>query len=207
MIQSTAALKDRSGQQPASAGGGSGGSAGSGSGSGNAASCSFLGNSGSNNMGLGSGSAGGNGYYNMMSSSSSGSGSGNSTTCVDGSNSINRSLSGHIGGAPASSPTMVPSEFAAMIPGGLHIKDAKQINNEAGKNGRDIVSIFTSNFKEACALTFSFSRFQPTMNHPIWLRIFFCMQCKVIPSQYHRKEVSRFRFVASKCCSFMFYFT
>ncbi|XP_065074430.1 uncharacterized protein CG5098 [Ochlerotatus camptorhynchus] len=140
VIQSTAALKDRSGQHSAaSAGGGSGGSAGSGSGSGNAASCSFLGNSGSNNMGLGSGSAGGNGYYNMMSSSSSGSGSGNSSACVDGSNSINRPLSGHIGGAPASLPTMVPSEFAAMIPGGLHIKDAKQINNEAGKNGRDII--------------------------------------------------------------------
>lgn len=133
VIQSTAALKDRSGQHASA-------SSGLGSGSGNTASCSFLGNSGSNNMGLGTGSAGGNGYYNMMSSSSSG--SGNSSACVDGSNSINRSLSGHIGGVPAPPTTMVPSEFAAMIPGGLHIKDAKQINNEAGKNGRDIVSAF-----------------------------------------------------------------
>lgn len=131
VIQSTATLKDRSGQHPTA-------SAGIASGSGNASSCSFLGNSGSNNMGLGSGSAGGNGYYNMMSSSSSG--SGNSSSCVAGSNSINRSLSGHIGGALAATTTILPSEFAAMIPGGLLIKDAKQINNEAGKNGKDIMS-------------------------------------------------------------------
>lgn len=130
VIQSTAALKDRSNQHP-SVSGGAGGGVGVG-GSGNAVSCSFLGNSGSSGMGLSTGSAGGNGYYNMMSSCSTGSGS------VDGSNSINRPLGGHGGGAlnPASNMGE-PSEFAAMIPGGLHIKDAKQINNEAGKNGRD----------------------------------------------------------------------
>lgn len=107
-------------------------------GSGNAVSCSFLGNSGTSGMGLGTGSAGGNGYYNMMSSSSSGS----SGSSIDGSNSINRPLGGHSGGtAPNPATNMgAPSEFAAMIPGGLHIKDAKQINNEAGKNGRDNVS-------------------------------------------------------------------
>lgn len=136
VIQSTAALKDRSNQHP-SVSGGAGGGVGVG-GSGNAVSCSFLGNSGSSGMGLSTGSAGGNGYYNMMSSCSTGSGS------VDGSNSINRPLGGHGGGAlnPASNMGE-PSEFAAMIPGGLHIKDAKQINNEAGKNGRDNVSLIS----------------------------------------------------------------
>lgn len=127
VIQSTAALKDRSGQHPNTTGG-SGASVGGGS---NVA-CSFLGNNSSSNMGLGTGSAGGNGYYNMMSSSSSGSGS------VDSSNSINRPHGGPSGAAsnPASG-LGTPGEFAAMIPGGLHIKGAKQINNEAGKNGRD----------------------------------------------------------------------
>lgn len=132
VIQSTAALKDRSGQHPNTSGG-SGGSVGGGS---NVA-CSFLGNNSSSGMGLATGSAGGNGYYNMMSSSSSGSGS----SSVDGSNSINRPQGGPSGAAtnPASS-LGASGEFTAMIPGGLHIKDAKQINNEAGKNGRDNMS-------------------------------------------------------------------
>ncbi|XP_055533689.1 uncharacterized protein CG5098 [Wyeomyia smithii] len=141
VIQSTAALKDRSGHNMM----------GTSTGTGNIPpSCSFLGSSGTNSLGLGSGSAGGNGYYNMLSSNSS-SGSGANNNMVGGgvgsSNSIsNRPLVGHVGGGAALSTVAmgVVSEFAAMIPGGLHIKDAKQINNEtSGRNGRDIISTNT----------------------------------------------------------------
>lgn len=134
VIQSTATLKDRSGHNLlGNVGGGNNGGSGG-------ASCSFLGNSGNNNMQtVGTGSAGGNGYYNMMSSNSSGSSS-NSGTCVGGSNSINRPHIGPVSGTTPSSAMGVAGEFAALIPGGLHIKDAKQINSEAGKNGRDSIS-------------------------------------------------------------------
>ncbi|XP_058459808.1 uncharacterized protein CG5098 [Malaya genurostris] len=136
VIQSTAALKDRSGH------GLMGSSAGVNSASGNTpTSCSFLGNSGSNSLVLGSGSAGGNGYYNMMSSNSSGN---NNNACVGGGgggNSINnRSLAGPAGGTAAPSSTMggMVGDLSSMLPGGLHIKDTKQINNEvSGRNGKD----------------------------------------------------------------------
>ncbi|XP_053689853.1 uncharacterized protein CG5098 [Sabethes cyaneus] len=145
VIQSTAAaLKDRSGHNLMSAS----------SGAGNIPpACNFLGSSGTNSLGLGSGSAGGNGYYNMLSSNSSGgSGASNNIVCggVGSSNSIsNRPLAGHAGNVPTMSSGAMGApinvnEFGAMIPGGLHIKDAKQINNEAtGRNGRDNLSTNT----------------------------------------------------------------
>lgn len=148
VIQSTAALKDRSGPHNmlGSVPIGTGNNGGNGP-----ASCSFLGLGGNNlgltgNIGGGNGNnTGGNGYYNMM-SSNSGAG-GNSGPCASGSNnSINRPSAGSVGGTGSMVPpsntmgtaaTSSASDFGPILPGGLHIKDAKQLNNDIGKSCRD----------------------------------------------------------------------
>lgn len=136
VIQSTAALKDRSVHNPLGN-----------NGSGSAPSCSFLG-PGPGGTGLGMpplGQAGGNGYYNMMSSNSNApslpGGSGPPTVSTA---SINNrpplAAAGPVqGGGLHNMPPMVPLGVGAGGNdfGGLHIKDAKQLNSEVGKNGRD----------------------------------------------------------------------
>lgn len=129
VIQSTSALKDRPGLNPI-------GSAGSGN---TSTTCTFLGNTGNNNM-TASG-AGGNGYYNMITNNNA-SGS-NSSSCVGSSNSINRTASGLTGVTTPATTVGVSGEFPPIIPGGLHIKDAKQINMEADKSGRENMPVIT----------------------------------------------------------------
>ncbi|XP_055624465.1 uncharacterized protein CG5098 [Toxorhynchites rutilus septentrionalis] len=128
VIQSTAALKDRSAQHNMI--NNIGGS--------NNASCSFLGNNSSaNSMSLGPSSSCGNGYYNLLSSNSGGnSNSSSNVTCVGGSNSIPATMN-PVSSAIPPTTIAVPADFQAMTPGGLHIKDAKQINKKVSKNGKD----------------------------------------------------------------------
>lgn len=107
------------------------------------ASCSFLSNN-AGAAGLGSVGSGGNGYYNLLSGNSAAGENSNNPCSGAGSNSINRPPGVQIGGGAMASPAMMTAnDFAALLPGGLHIKDTKQINNEAGKNGREIISTST----------------------------------------------------------------
>lgn len=118
VIQSTAALKDRSGL---------------GNNGGTPPSCSFLGPAGG--VPPQHGQSGGNGYYNMMSSNSS------SSTAAASINNRPPPPAGPVGGVGGGGGAglhgMPPMGGPAADFGGLHIKDAKQLNSEVGKNGRD----------------------------------------------------------------------
>uniref|UniRef100_A0A1Q3EWS3 Putative transcription factor tcf20 n=1 Tax=Culex tarsalis TaxID=7177 RepID=A0A1Q3EWS3_CULTA len=133
VIQSTAALKDRSSHGPLGPHGSS--SSGVGNNGGAAPSCSFLG------PGPGGlppqAAAGGNGYYNMMSTNSNvppmPAGPNVSTASINNRPpSAAAAAAGPVGGLHNMPPMGPGSDF-----GGLHIKDAKQLNSEVGKNGRD----------------------------------------------------------------------
>ncbi|XP_038117601.1 uncharacterized protein CG5098 [Culex quinquefasciatus] len=124
VIQSTAALKDRSGHGPHGVGNNGGGGA-----AGLAPSCSFLGPGPGGLPPQAAPQAGGNGYYNMMST--------NSNVPPNAASINNRApglaaAAGGLHNMPPMGPIGAGNDF-----GGLHIKDAKQLNSEVGKNGRD----------------------------------------------------------------------
>lgn len=134
VIQSTAALKDRSSHGPVGSGvpHGSSGIGNNSGGSGATPSCSFLG------PGPGGlppqAAAGGNGYYNMMSTNSNvppmPAGPNVSTASINNRQAPN--AAGGLHNMPPMGPIGAGNDF-----GGLHIKDAKQLNSEIGKNGKD----------------------------------------------------------------------